>query len=60
MPAGVQGSTPGRADHEPAEVHRVQPVDVLVRVDGEQRLLLVEPAGQRHLDQERVDGRGPR
>ena len=42
MPAGVQGSWPGRAEHEAAEVDRVQPVDVLGGVDGQQGLLLVE------------------
>ena len=44
MPAGVHGSGPGRAHHEAAEVDRVQAVDVLVGVDGEQRRLLVEAA----------------
>ena len=37
---------PRRAEHEAAEVDRVQPVDVLGRVDGEQRLLLVQAGRQ--------------
>ena len=57
MPAGVHGSGPGAPMHEAAQVDRVQAVDVLVRVDREQGPLLVEAVRQRHLDQERVDGR---
>ncbi len=38
-----------------AEVDRVEPVDVLARVDGPQRLLLVEVLRQRKLDEEGVD-----
>ena len=36
MPAGVHGSGPGRPHDQAAEVHRVQPVDVLGGVDGQQ------------------------
>ena len=51
------GQRAGRAHDQAAEVHRVQPVDVLGRVDGQQGLLLVEAGGQRQLHQEGADGR---
>ena len=56
MPAGVHGQRAGRAQHQAAEVHRVQAVDVLGRVDRQQGLLLVEARGQRELHQEGADG----
>ena len=43
-----------RAEHEAAEVHRVQPVDVLGRVDGQQGRSSSRPVGQRQLHQERA------
>ena len=51
MPGRRARQRAGRAHHEPAEVHRVQAVDVLVGVDGEQSGFLVEAAGKRELDQ---------
>ena len=42
MPFGVQGSGPGCIEHQPAEVHRVQAVGVLGRVDQ-----LQDPAARR-------------
>ena len=57
MPAGVHGQRSGGAHHQPAQVDRLEPVDVLVGVDGQQRPLLVEPRRQRHLDEEGVDRR---
>ena len=55
MPAGVHGSGPGRAEHQATEVDGMEPVDVLVGVDGEEGTLLVEAVGQRQLDQEGAD-----
>ena len=42
MPAGVHGSGPGAPITSRPEVDRVQAVDVLGRVDGQQGALLVE------------------
>ena len=56
-PGGGAGKRPLDAHDEPTEVHRVEAVDVLVRVDGEQRGELVEVTRQRDLDEEGVDGR---
>ena len=50
----------GRAHDEPSEVRRVQPVDVLGRVDAQEDLLLVDAVGQRQLHEDRVDRRGRR
>ncbi len=46
----------GQADGEAAHVDRVHAVDVLVRVDGEQRGVVVEVAGHGVLHQQRVHG----
>ena len=40
-PGRSAGKRPWCAHHEPPEVHRMQPVNVLVRIDCEQRPLLV-------------------
>ncbi len=42
-------------EHQAAEVHGMQTVDVLVGVDGQQGAFLVEARGQRELDQEGAD-----
>ena len=60
MPAGVHGTGPGHTEHEPAEVHRVQPVDVLVGIDLEQRGFVVDLRRRRVLHEHRVDGRDRR
>ena len=60
MPAGVHGSGPVGPHDQAAEVDRVQAVDVLVRIDGQQDPLLVEAGGQRQLDQVGVDRPGRR
>ena len=43
------------ADHQPSDVDRMKPVDVLVRVDGIEHLLFIDVLGQRQLDQNTVD-----
>jgi hypothetical protein len=53
--------SPGHAVDQAPEVDRVQAVDVLVRIDGEQRQPPRRgPSRQGHLDQERIDGQDPR
>ena len=52
---GVQASGASTPWHELAEVHRVQAVDVLVRIDRQQRRLVVEVRRERVLDEEGVD-----
>ncbi len=47
---------PRRAHHQTPQVQRVQAVDVLGVVHGQQRGLLVEALGQRDLDQVGMDG----
>ena len=56
MPAGVHGQRTVDALHELAEVHRMEAVDVLVRVDRQQRRLEVEVLRERVLHQVGVDG----
>ena len=46
-----------RADHQPPEVHRVQAVGVLARIDRVECGLVVEALRQRQLHDERVDVR---
>ena len=53
---GRARNRPGDTEHEPAEVHRVQPVDVLVGIDLEQRGLVVDLRRRRVLHEHRVDG----
>ena len=56
MPSGVHGrGASAHAHHELAQVDRVQAVGVLVGVDREQRGLVVEMVGQRHLQDVGVD-----
>ena len=43
------------AAHEPAHVHGMEAVDVLVRVDGRHDLLGIEVSRQRHLDEDARD-----
>ena len=46
----------GHAEHEPAEVHGVQAVDVFVGIDLEQRGFVVDLRRRRVLHEHRVDG----
>ncbi|SLD18048.1 Uncharacterised protein [Mycobacteroides abscessus subsp. massiliense] len=48
-PAGRAGKRGLLAEHQPAQVRRVQAVGVLIRVDALQRLVLVKMLGQRQL-----------
>ena len=57
MPAGVHGSGPGVPMTRRPRFSRVQPVDVLGRVDGQEGRLLVEAGRERDLDQVGVNGR---
>ena len=56
MPGGRARNRTGHAEHEPAEVHRVQPVDVLVGIHLEQRGFVVDLRRRRVLHEHRVDG----
>ena len=54
--AGRRARDHGRlAAEQIAQAHRVQPVGVLLRRDGGDDLVLVEPLGQRELDEDAVD-----
>ena len=57
---GRARARPGFAHHEPAEVDRVQAVDVLVGIDAQARARVVEPLRDRILHEVRVDVRDPR
>ena len=60
MPAGVHGQRPVGPHDQAAQVDRVEPVDVLVGIHGQQHPFLVEAGGQRQLDQVGVDRWGRR
>ena len=54
-PSGVAGTWSGSAEEEPPGVERVQPVDVLVRVDRGDDARLVDVRRQRELHEDPVD-----
>ena len=56
MPAGVHGTGPGIPSASRPMLTRVHAVDVLVRVDLEQRRLVVDVRRRRVLEEDRVDG----
>ena len=61
QPRGVQGTRPSDDDARPEasrpSVQRVEAVDVLARIDGEEHAILADPRREGELDEDAVDGR---
>ena len=57
MPRRRARQRPRQARPKPPQIQRMHPVDVLVRVDGQQRRVVVQVARHRILDQQRVHRR---
>ncbi len=60
MPAGVQGRRHVEPDHQPADIDRMETIDVLPVVDRLDDLLFVDVLRERKLDENAVDGRDRR
>ena len=56
-PGGGAGDEAGLVEPEPADVHRVEAVDVLLRVDPVEDVARRQARGQRQLDEDAVDPR---